>query len=69
MKKVFLVRIEILSEEWDYKLKKEVIIPVRTNSKYNAKRKINTRYWGSEYPIYNIKSIEECDNFLFKPLL
>ena len=46
-----------------------IIIPVFTNSAYNAERKIETRYWGSEYPTYKIKSITECDNFLFKPLL
>ena len=71
MKKVFLVTLETLNEstEWDYEPNTEIVIPVFTNSAYNAERKISTRYWGSEYPIYRIKSIKECDNFLFKPLL
>lgn len=71
MKKVFLVTIETLNElkEWDYEPHTEIIIPVLTNSAYNAERKIETRYCGSEYPVYKIKSIIECDNFLFKPLL
>ena len=71
MKKVFLVTIETLNKlkEWDYEPHTEIIIPVFTNSAYNAERKIETRYWGSEYPTYKIKSITECDNFLFKPLL
>lgn len=70
-KKMFLVRIEMLNKfkEWNYEPNSEIIIPVLTNSAYNAKRKIDTRYWGSEYPDYRIKSIEECDNFLFKPLI
>jgi len=71
MKKVFLVTVETLNQvkEWDYEPNTEIIIPVLTNSAYNAKRKIDTKYWGSEYPTYRIKSIKECDNFLFKPLL
>lgn len=71
MKKLFLVTIETLNElkEWDYEPHTEIIIPVLTNSAYNAERKIETRYWGSEYPTYKIKKIVECDNFLFKPLL
>jgi hypothetical protein len=71
MKKVFLVTIETLNvlKEWDYEPHTEIIIPVLANSAYNAERKIETRYWGSEYPVYQIKSIVECDRFLFKPLL
>jgi hypothetical protein len=71
MKKVFLVTVETLNQvrEWDYEPNTEIIIPVLTNSAYNAERKIDTRYCGSEYPTYRIKSIKECDNFLFKPLL
>ena len=71
MKKVFLVTVETLNQvkEWDYEPNTEIIIPVLTNSAYNAVRKINTRYWGSEYPIYRIKSIKKCDDFLFEPIL
>lgn len=71
MKKVFLVTIETLNKEteWDYEPNTEIIIPVLTNSAYNAERKIDTRYCGSEYPHYRIRSIKECDKFLFRPLL
>lgn len=71
MMKVFLVKIETLNKikEWDYNPHTEIIIPVRTNSAYNAGRKIDTSYWGSEYPSYRVRTITECDNFLFKPLL
>jgi hypothetical protein len=71
MKKIFLVTIETLNiqKEWHYEPHSKIIIPVLTNSAYNAERKIDSRYWGSEYPHYEIKSIVECDNFLFQPLL
>ena len=69
--KVFLVTIETLNvyKEWDYEPNTEIIIPVRTNSEYNALRKVSTKYSGSEYPTYKIKSVKECDNFLFKPII
>lgn len=71
MKKIFLVKIETTNKlkEWHYEPHSEIIIPVLTNSFFNAERKIDTRYWGSEYPSYKIKSILECDNFLFKPIM
>lgn len=71
MKKVFLVTIQTCNkfEEWDYKPNTEIIIPVLTNSAYNAVRKIETRYFGSEYPDYIFKSVKQCDYFLFQPLL
>jgi hypothetical protein len=71
MKNVFLVTIvtENKMKEWDYEPNTEIIIPVLTNSAYNAERKINTKYWGSEYPVYRIKSIVKCDTFLFRPML
>jgi len=70
-KKVFLVTIKTMNlvKEWCYEPNMEIIIPVLTNSSYNAQRKIETRYWGSEYPMYRIISIVECDNFLFSPLI
>ena len=71
MKKVFLVKIKTLNKSrvWDYEPNTEIITPVLTNSSYNAERKIDSRYWGSEYPDYTIQSIKECDCFLFKPLI
>lgn len=69
MKKVFLVKVEITSEDGGYKLNEEIIIPVLTSSAYNAERKVENRYWGSEYPGYRIKSIIKCDNGFFKPMI
>jgi hypothetical protein len=71
MKNIFLVTIVIKSQtiEWGYEPNKEIIIPVLTNSAYNAERKIDNKYVGSEYPDYEIKSIVKCDNFLFRPIL
>lgn len=71
MKKIFLVTIETTNiiKEWEYEPNTKIIIPVLTNSEYNAERKIESKYFGSEYPDYKIKSIVECDNFLFKPIL
>ena len=71
MKNVFLVTIvtENKMKEWDYEPNTEIIIPVLTNSAYNAERKIDKEYWGSEYPAYRIKSIVKCDTFLFRPML
>ena len=71
MKKIFLVTIETTNiiKEWEYEPNTKIIIPVLTNSEYNAERKIESKYCGSEYPDYKIKSIIECDNFLFKPII
>lgn len=71
MKKVFLITIETLNQvkEWDCEPNSEIIIPVLTNSALDAEWEINTRYCGSEYPTFRIKSIKQCDNFLFKPIL
>lgn len=71
MKKIFLVEIETKnqSKEWEYKPNSKITIPVLTNSSYNAERKIETKYFGSEYPEYKIVSIKECDSFLFKPII
>ena len=68
---MFLVTILTLnkSKEWEYEPETEIIIPVLTNSRYNAERKIYSKYCGSEYPSYWIKSTQECDRFLFQPIL
>jgi hypothetical protein len=68
---IFLVTIETtnITTEWSYKPNTEIIIPVLTNSLINAERKIETLYCGSEYPDYIIKSIVECDAFLFRPII
>lgn len=71
MKNVFLITIvtENKIKEWHYEPNTEIIIPVLTNSAYNAERKIEKKYLGSEYPTYRIKSIVKCDTFLFRPML
>lgn len=69
MKTIFLVTIEIKTNAWDYKEGMKIIIPVNTNSGYNAEKLVENRFCGSEYPLYNIVSIEKSDSFLFKPIL
>lgn len=71
MKNIFIVTIVTKNQikEWDYEPNTEIIIPVLTNSAYNAERKIDTKYCGSEYPPYIIKSIVKCDTFLFRPII
>jgi len=71
MKKLFKVNIETtnLIQEWEYKPKTKIEIPVYTNNKYNALRKVENRCCGSEYPPYKVLSIEEYDSFLFEPIL
>lgn len=71
MKNIFIVTIVTTNQikEWDYEPNTEIIIPVLTNSAYNAERKIDTKYCGSEYPDYIIKSILKCDTFLFRPII
>lgn len=68
MKNIFLITIEILANEWDYVIGQEIIIPVLSNNAHNAESKFNTRYCGSEYPNYNIKSVVKCDDFIFSPM-
>jgi len=76
-KKIFLVEIEFTGvDQWYvkdgeplYANGDSVIIPVMTNNAYNAKRKVDNSFCGSEYPSFNIKSVEKCDEFLFKPIL
>ncbi len=72
MKRIFIVKIllENQTEEWGmYKPNTEILIPVFTNSAYNAHRKVSNNLWGSEYPLYSIISVEKCDEFLFSPLM
>jgi len=71
MKKTFIVTIETINQlkEWGYEPNTVIQIPVTTNNKYNAIRKVESMYCGSEYPSYVIRSINECDSFLFQPLL
>ena len=71
MKTLFLVTIETDNKikEWGYEPSTNITIPVLTNSKYNAERKVRTRCCGSEYPSYIVRAIKKCDNFLFKPII
>lgn len=65
--KWFIVDIEILSDEWDYKKGQVISMPVNTSSGYNAFRKIDNYYQGSEFPPYKILRVNMCDDFLFNP--
>jgi len=68
-KHLHIVKIEILSTEWDYVKGQEILVPVLTTNKYHAERKVNSKFWGSEYPSFDIKEITKCDTFLFSPII
>ena len=69
--KIFLIKIVTLNKfkEWNYEPNTEIIIPVQTNSSYNALKKFDNKCWGSEYPDFKILSVTECDKHLFQPIL
>tara|TARA_R110000868_G_scaffold261761_2_gene519926 strand:- start:1205 stop:1420 length:216 start_codon:yes stop_codon:yes gene_type:complete len=71
MKKIFLVTIVTQNKtiEWDYEPNTEIIIPVSAKSSSKAWEKVDDEYQGSEYPQYEIKSVVECDKFLFRPMI
>jgi hypothetical protein len=70
MKKLFKVTIRLTNKlkEWGYEPNSKLEIPVYTNNKYNAQRKVENKYWGSEYPMFDVISISEYDDF-FQPIL
>lgn len=68
-KRMFLVKVKIKTNNWDYKVNDIIHVPVISTGKVNALNKFEKECWGSEYPIYEIIGIYECDTFLFKPIL
>jgi hypothetical protein len=68
--KLFLVEIETQNKtpELNYLPKTRVIIPVNAINGDKALDKVRNTHWGSEYPVYNVESVKECD-WLFKPIL
>lgn len=69
--KTFLVTVETdnLEQEWEYKPKQKIIIPVKSSTAYHAQTKLKNKYAGSEYPNYRVVSVVACDDCLFKPIL
>jgi len=66
-KKLFIIEIEIKSECWDYIKGQRIMIPINTSTAYHAELLFSNKYWGSEYPTYQIIKIHKCDNFIFSP--
>ena len=69
MKYVYIVKIKILNNSWNYLKDQIILIPVLTNHSTNAVNKVLNRCCGSEYPPFDIIGISKADNFLFKPIL
>ena len=68
-KRLFIAEIEIKSDEWNYTKGQKVFIPILAGGFAKAYQRIESNFWGSEYPQYNVIKIIECDKFLFKPLI
>jgi len=68
-KRILIVEIEIKSNEWNYIKGQKIFIPVLAGGFTKAIQRIESNFWGSEYPQYNVINIIECDDFLFKPLI
>ena len=71
IRRVFLFELQFLDDSCiglGYKKNMFTTVVVESSSQYNAVRKFNNAYWGSEYPSFVIISIKEADQ-LFAPLL
>jgi len=71
MDKMYIVTIVTTNglKEWDYEPSTTIHIPVVAQDEEEAETKVKNRYWGSEYPSYEIISSKQCDDFLFMPIL
>lgn len=68
MKTIFIVKIQLESDSYEFRKGDIIEIPVLTNSTRNAEQKVMETYMGSEYPIF--KFIETTkEHKLFKALL
>jgi len=68
MKTIFIVKIQLESDSYEFKKGDVIEIPVLTNNSINAERKVMETYIGSEYPVF--KFIETTkEHKLFKALL
>lgn len=69
-KKLFLVTINVTSEsDIGFSIGETIKTAVFTNNAISAKSKIKNKYWGSEYPTYDIVSVEALDAPSFEPIL
>jgi len=68
MKTIFIVKIQLESDSYEFRKGDIIEIPVLTNSSRNAEQKVMTNYMGSEYPTFKfIGTIKE--HRIFKPIL
>ena len=65
--KLFIIEIEILENCYDYRVGQIIFTIIESNSEYHAQEKFMNKYWGSEFPSYNILKVQECDYRLFNP--
>jgi hypothetical protein len=68
-KRCFLITIKITLKCWHYKDGDMVKCVCLSNGKQMALNKFNNTHRGSEYPSYEIHSIEEVSEFIFYPIL
>jgi hypothetical protein len=69
--KMYVVKIITTNKEkeWHYLPNSEILIPVLATTSNNARIKVENRCWGSEYPNYEFVEIQQCDYFLFSPII
>ena len=68
MKKIFIVKIQLESDSYEFKKGDVIEIPVLTNCIRNAEQKVMTNYMGSEYPTFKFIGTTK-EHKLFKPIL
>jgi len=67
MKKIFIVKIQLEIDSYEFKKGEIIQIPVLTNSARNAEEKVLEKYMSSEYPTFKILEVTK-EHILFKPL-
>lgn len=58
-KGIFIVKIIITYPCWNYELNEILYMPIYSSTKYHARLKFRNLMSGSEFPGYNILSIDE----------
>ena len=67
-RRVFIITLEILSEDWDYKVGQIFRSAVISNNITNAVYAFEEMHCGSEYPDYKIINVEDTyDSGFFMP--
>jgi hypothetical protein len=67
MKKIFIVKIQLEIDSYEFKKGEIIQIPVLTSSARNAEEKVLEKYMSSEYPTFKILEVTK-EHILFKPL-